>query len=460
MNNDKGRDAALAPNSPSRVPRLACQAVPQFGQHGLTSNPWHSAQARARCCLARLALVAGLGVAMVAGCSCEQPRPRPMPAPSVGVKDQPIVRVRLGEETPTAWVAVMAPWRLNGPAGQLAAGEKLEWTEVICKSHGVVFAGQPPIRGGVELYAEADGAIWVRQTVGGKDRDRYYRGYLRILPTTAGALRIIDILPMEHYLAGVVGGEMPSGWNIEALKAQAVAARSYALAESNARAKSDFDLHDSTQSQVYAGCAVEAASVWKALAATQGVVASYSTGWGKPQVLTAYFHSTCGGATVPSAAVFGGTTPPPLQGVVCNYCRNSPRYHWGEVVLTKKGIGEALKKTGYTPLVRLGPVARVEVASAVADGGRAATIRIVDEAGASVIVDAHYWRGILGPGRILSTWFDIEDRGASIALVSGRGWGHGVGLCQYGAAYLADRGKTAEEILRFYYPKVDLVRAY
>jgi stage II sporulation protein D len=410
--------------------------------------------------LTRLALLAGLGVILLSGCSCEKPRPRPMPAPSVGVKDQPIVRARLGDETPTVWVAVMAPWRVIGPAGQLAAGEKMEWTEVACNSGGIVFAGQPPMRGGIELYAETDGAIWVRQTVGGKERERYYRGYLRFLPTTTGTLRVINILPMEHYLAGVVGGEMPPGWNIEALKAQAVAARSYALAERNTRVKTDFDVYDSTLSQVYGGCGIEAESVWRALAATQGVVASYNAGWGKSEVLTAWFHSTCGGATVLSGGVFGGTTPPPLAGVVCHYCRNSPKYHWAEVVLTKREIGEALKKTGYTALVRLKAIARVEVASTFGEGGRAATIRVVDEAGASVIVDSNYWRGILGPGRILSTWFDIEDRGSSIALVNGRGWGHGVGLCQYGAGYLADHGKTGEEILRYYYSKVDLVRAY
>ena len=420
----------------------------------------HPARVSARRGLSRLALVAGLGLAMVAGCSCEQPRPRPMPAPSVGVKDQPIVRVRLGDETPSVWIAVMAPWRLIGPAGQVAAGEKMEWAELVCQSGGVVFAGQPPIRGGVELYAEADGALWVRQTVNGKDRERYYRGYLRILPTTAGALRIINILPIEHYLAGVVGGEMPASWNIEALKAQAVAARSYALAESNGRTKSDFDVYDSTLSQVYTGCGGEADSVWRALVATQGIVASYSAGWGRSQVLTAWFHSTCGGGTVPSGSIFGGETPPPLKGVVCNYCRNSPRYNWPEVVLTKKEIGEAMKKTGYTAIVKLKAIARVEVASRFGDDGRAAGIRLVDEAGAAVIVDANYFRGILGPGRIFSTWFDIEDRGGGIALTNGRGWGHGVGLCQYGARYLADRGKTAEEILRFYYPKVELVRAY
>jgi stage II sporulation protein D len=129
-------------------------------------------------------------------------------------------------------------------------------------------------------------------------------------------------------------------------------------------------------------------------------------------------------------------------------------------VLTKKEIGEAMKKTGYTAIVKLKAIARVEVASRFGDDGRAAGIRLVDEAGAAVIVDANYFRGILGPGRIFSTWFDIEDRGGGIALTNGRGWGHGIGLCQYGARYLADRGKTAEEILRFYYPKVELVRAY
>ena len=94
------------------------------------------------------------------------------------------------------------------------------------------------------------------------------------------------------------------------------------------------------------------------------------------------------------------------------------------------------------------------------DGGRAAAIRIVDAAGVSVLIDANFWRGVMGPGRVLSTWFDIEDRGDSIALVNGRGWGHGVGLCQWGAEFLAERGKTGEEILRYYYPKIELMRAY
>jgi stage II sporulation protein D len=408
-------------------------------------------------------LFVALGAIVMAGCSCERPRPQPQPRPApppIGVKEQPLMRVRLGDETPSVWVAVMAPWRLVGPAGPLADGEKLQWTEVVCHSGGVAFAGQPAVRGGVELCSETEGAIWVRQAVNGKDRERYYRGILRILPTPAGALRVINVLPMEDYLAGVVGGEMSPRWNIEALKAQAVAARTYALAERNAHVKYDFDVYDSTLSQVYGGCMAEAASVWRALTATWGIVVTHGGGWSQPRLLTTWFHSTCGGATVPCGSVFGGQTPPPLAGVPCTYCRNSPRYRWAEVVLPKQEIGEALKRTGYTALVRLGPIARIEVASTLGDGGRAATLRIVDAAGVSVLIDANFWRGVVGPGRVLSTWFDIEDRGDSIALVNGRGWGHGVGLCQWGAEFLAERGKTGEEILRYYYPKAELMRAY
>jgi stage II sporulation protein D len=407
--------------------------------------------------LSRLALVAGLAVMLAGGCSCEQPRPRP--ALPIALKEHPLVRVRLGDETPAVQVAVSGPWRLMGPAGQLAAGEKLEWTDVACKAGGVVFADQPAVRGGVELCCEADGATWVRQAVNGKDRERCYRGILRILPTPAGALRVVNVLPMEDYLAGVLTNELPRAWHPEAYKAQAVAARTYALTERNTHGKYDFDVYDSTSSQVYGGAGTETRTAWDAVVATWGIVAVYSDR-GKPAILKTYFHSTCGGATVPAGGVFGGPTPPPLEGVPCTYCRNSPRYRWPEVVLAKQEIGEALKRTGYTALVRLGPVARVEVAGTLGEGGRAGTIRIVDQAGSSALVDANYWRGILGPGRIYSTWFDIEDRGDSIALVSGRGWGHGVGLCQWGAQFLAEHGKTGEEILRYYYPKVELVRAY
>jgi len=129
-------------------------------------------------------------------------------------------------------------------------------------------------------------------------------------------------------------------------------------------------------------------------------------------------------------------------------------------VLTKAEIMAAVRRRGSGVLRNLGNVVRVEVAERTGEDGRARRIRLVDETGRSVLVRAADWRIWVGASKVPSTWFWIEDRGDAIALVRGRGFGHGVGLCQWGAQFLATRGQTGEQILRYYYPGVDLVRAY
>jgi stage II sporulation protein D len=403
-------------------------------------------------------LVAGIALVLVGGCSCEGPKHRMAPPRAAG-REVPVVRVRLGDEAPTVSLAVQGPWRLANSAGQLAAGQTLEWTEVTCQGASITFGQQPPASGTLELRPENDGTLWVGQTVAGRERQRCYRGVLRLIPTGSGTMRLVSVLPLEHYVAGVVANEMIKTWHVEAFKAQAVAARTYALAHLNTRGR-DFDVYDSVLSQVYGGAGTETKTAWDSVIATWGVAATYREGRAKPVLLSTLYHSTCGGATAPSGTVFGGTTTPPLAGAPCVYCRNSPKWQWPDVVLTKQEIGEALKKTGYTDLVRLGPVRRVEVAATTGEGGRAESIRVVDTSGRSVLVLANFWRGQVGSGKVPSTWFTIEDQGDRIVLKDGRGFGHGVGLCQWGAEYLAERGKTGEEILRFYYPGVLLSKAY
>jgi len=372
-----------------------------------------------------------------------------------------MVRVLLGDEMTSFEVAVTGPWRLTGPAGDVASGANLSWTTVAICDGEMFFGDQPRPAGPLELQPEQPGTFWIRRDVGGQSRERSYRGVLRILPTSTPALRAINVLPMEAYLAGVLANELPKPWNAETYKAQAVAARTYALNERNQRTRYDFDVHDSTQSQVYGGAGTETAKSWSAVTATWGIVATCAGPGDKPTLLKTYYHSTCGGITVPAGSVFGGPTPPPLAGgVPCNYCRRSPKYQWSGVVLLKQDIGDALRRSGVTALVQLGPVQALEVAATTGPGGRAGQIRVVDTAGASVLVQAAYWRSLVGAARIPSTWFEVEDQPDRIVLTNGRGYGHGVGLCQWGAEYLAERGKTGEEILRYYYPGVQLTRAY
>ena len=406
----------------------------------------------------RSLLAAGVGAALLAGCSCQGPHPRG----PIGGREVPLVRVRLGDETPSVQVAVTGPWRLTGPSGEVASGANLEWTDVAIRDGRMVFGQKAPVVGPLELHAENDGTLWVCQTVGAAERQRAYRGFLRLIPAEARAIRVVNVLSAEAYLAGVLANELPKSWHVEAYKAQAVAARSYALAERNLRTRYDFDVGDSAASQVYGGYATETGTAWEAVHATWGIVTTYRGADGKTYLLRAYYHSTCGGQTASAGSVFGGSTPPPLAGgVPCTYCIRSPKFRWPDVVLTKQEIGDALKRSGIAELASLGPVDQTEVAAAAGGpDGRAEQIRIADTSGAAVLIRADYWRALVGNGRIPSTWFTIRDQGDRIVLEGGRGYGHGVGLCQWGAEYLAEHGLTGEQILRYYYPTVELLKAY
>jgi stage II sporulation protein D len=343
----------------------------------------------------------------------------------------------------------------------VASGANLEWTDVAIRDSRVAFGQKAPVAGPLELHAETDGSLWVSQTVGAAQRQRAYRGILRFIPAEGGAIRVVNVLSAEAYLAGVLANELPKAWHVEAYKAQAVAARSYALAERNLRTRYDFDVGDSAASQVYGGYSTETRTAWEAVHATWGIVTTYRGAGGKTYLLKAYYHSTCGGETISAGSAFGGPTPPPLAGgVPCTYCVRSPKFRWPDVVLTKQEIGDALKRSGDAELARLGPVDQVEVAATSGPGGRPEQIRMADTAGAAVLVQANYWRALVGNSRVPSTWFTLRDQGDRLLITDGRGYGHGVGLCQWGAEYLAEHGQTGEQILRYYYPKVELLKAY
>jgi len=406
--------------------------------------------------VARMILMAGAATACLSGCACERPRR----APRMGA-DVPLVRVKLGSDAPSVAVAVQGPWRLTGAEGEIASGKGLDWTPVTVSGGNVVVAGIATVNGPAELSGADGGPVQVSQWAGGKARRCSYRGTLRLSPTGEGAVRLVNILPMEAYLAGVLANELLKSWHVEAYKAQCIAARTYALMERNARRRYDFDVYDSTLSQVYRGVGTETDTAWDAVEATWGVVATCRSADGKRALFKTYYHSTCGGDTVSAGSVFGGSTPAPLVGGTgCTYCRESPKFRWPAVVLTKRDVSDALQRSGSASLTPLGAVSRVEVAARTGTGGRAERIRIADTAGKSVLLRAGYWRVLVGAAKVPSTWFDVEDRGDRIALTGGRGYGHGVGLCQWGAEYLAAHGKTGEEILRYYYPKVELVRVY
>jgi stage II sporulation protein D len=394
------------------------------------------------------------GAAMVlGGCSCQGPAKRKL----VVAEGIPVMRVKLGDEAPLVWVSCDGPCRLTAGSRLVAGGDKLERTRVRASAGGINVAGRDFDVEAVELRPAAGGTFTLLQTVGRADRRRTYRGWLKLLRTGPRSLRAVNYVGIEPYVAGVLPGEVPGRWHPEMFKAQAVAARTYALDKRRARQAQSFDVFDDQRSQVYRGAADESDKVWNAVAATRGLVGTYRASGGQ-RLLPMYYHSTCGGATSSPKIAFGEPGPKPLSGVECTYCRKSKYYSWEGVRISKREMTEALRRGGGRALERLGQIRRVEIAEK-GPHGRAVTIRVTDAAGRRFRIDANQWRLWIGPSHVLSTRFTIRDEGSHVVLEGG-GWGHGVGMCQYGGQYLATHGLTGEQILRYYYPGIVLSRAY
>ena len=295
-----------------------------------------------------------------------------------------------------------------------------------------------------------------------------YRGSLRVIVSDDGtSFDVINRLPIEPYLAGVVGAEMPSYWEPEALKAQAIVARTYCLyIKQRFGRQRDWDLSGTQAHQVYKGVRGESAQVWDAVQATQGQVLQTSTQDGRKELFPAYYSAVCGGHTEDSQHVFGGDSYPALKGVVCTYCRKVARpgqYFWPMAVFDKKTVSDRLIAR-YPVLARLKSIKQiVPLRQSLYDGfTRITMVELEGSNGRTDRLRGEDLRLTIDPaGRKIRSMVcrlaDWEDRWA---FLSGRGWGHGVGLCQCGAQWLARRGKQADQILQYYYPGSYLKKLY
>lgn len=260
------------------------------------------------------------------------------------------------------------------------------------------------------------------------------RGEVVILPGTAG-LTIVNVLPLEEYLAGVLGSEMPKSFLPEALKAQAVAARTYALSKKLEQYGQPFHLGSSVLSQVYKGLAAEDPRTHEAVAATRGVVVTWQL-----QPIEAYFHSSCGGHTETGIDALNRDLPY-LKSVSCP-CASLPSSAWSLKVSSNElhawSAGKpSLQVQGRSPT---GRVKRVQV------GSRS--------------LDAVQFRERLGYLKLKSLDFSVARSSKDGWVLEGHGFGHGAGLCQWGAQVLASRGWSFEKILAHYYPGTELQTLY
>jgi stage II sporulation protein D len=295
-----------------------------------------------------------------------------------------------------------------------------------------------------------------------------YRGEFLIVrdeEKAGGAARVtlVNEVDLESYLKGVVGSEMSLSQHPEALKAQSIAARTYAMYEVKQqtlrRVRGEkFDVWDDDRSQVYLGIKNEAARAIEVVDATRGMFCVW-----QGRIFKTFFSSTCGGATEPAKMVLGREAEdiPPLNGTTCGtggvpYCSGSKHFRWS-AELSKADI--VAKLFPDKPQVK---VERVEVTKRL-PGGHALEVSLsLAGTARKVVVHANDgFRRKIDARLIRSTlWEEEIQEDATKVVIKGRGWGHGCGLCQVGAYKMAELGFGAVQICEFYYPGAKVQKLY
>ena len=273
---------------------------------------------------------------------------------------------------------------------------------------------------------------------------RLYRGTLRIVKTKQKKLIAVNTVNLEDYIKGVLYHEVSHRWPIEAIKAQAIASRTYAFYQIKENAHKHYHLYSDISSQVYNGVYAERYRTNQAVDETKAKVLVW-----KENPVPAFFHATCGGHTE-NAANLWKVNLPPLSGLECGYCKNSPHFSWSYDIELGM-LGKSLKSAGYI----VDPLDSIKI-SGKNRSGRVDSV-ILNGQNFSESIKAKDLRYLIGPSLIKSTNFDVMIKDNKVYF-KGKGWGHGVGMCQWGAFSMAKKKKTAEEILLYYYPGSKIVK--
>jgi stage II sporulation protein D len=299
-------------------------------------------------------------------------------------------------------------------------------------------------------------------------------GAVRLVPSGA-CFDLVHEVPMETYLSGVVAKELINGWGVEAHRAQAVAARSWAVCEMAVwRGQRHYDVVADERSQAWVGSTTHKKSL-DAVRDTHGQLLVYAD-----RVVPAYYSSCCGGArasaqdTISSEILHDIAPLRASSGRKGCACTGFSKHAKWEMKLGVPAISKVLpvwaRIEGYPSLARLGELAEVTVVSRN-EQGRPVRVRLVDTNGWKCELRAERLRWALSASptnpaekkpvneRVKSAYFDPVLQGGTLVL-RGAGYGHGVGLCQYGTEAMSKAGSRSAGILANYYPGAQLVRAY
>lgn len=319
---------------------------------------------------------------------------------------------------------------LKDSSGQVLA-EVQGGTALVANAEGGSVAISRWRSGGIWIEPQGDGLVWIG--------DRWYRGKVYIVPT-AGGLTAVNYVDLEEYLYSVLGGEMPTNWPLEALKAQAVAARSYALYQRQTGANTVFDVGDTTRWQVYGGVKEETNTTVAAVQSTRGQVLTYSG-----QIINAVYHSSSGGHTENVEDVW--LTALPYLRAVPDFDQAAPVFQW-----TKNFSADEMRQriTGVGNIISF-------AVERVTPRGRMKSVRVIGDAGGRVLSGDQMRQAL----NLRSTLFTIRPQSGQVASaqgaasggfqVIGRGFGHGLGMSQYGAYGMALQGINYRDIVLHYY---------
>lgn len=330
---------------------------------------------------------------------------------------QGVSRVKVGSSTP----AVIHDYSTGRKLGEIAAMN--------------AFYAQPSAKG-VAVDQMHSGAMWIDPTGDGYVYigDRWYRGSILVIKSKKG-LTAVNYVDLEQYLYSVLGSEMNGNWPQEALKAQAVAARTYAIYKRENEKNLIYDVGNTQASQVYKGVQSESPGTHAAVNATAGQVLTYNN-----QIILSVFHACSGGHTENVEDVWG--QPLPYLRGVDDYDQNVSQCQW-----VKNFSGDEINR-------RISGVGNVVSLSAnLTTYGSIKTIKFVGDRGTREL-KGEAVRNALG---LRSTRFTVTQAQSGLQF-NGFGWGHGLGMSQWGAYYLAKQGVNYQQILGHYYRGTTLAR--
>jgi stage II sporulation protein D len=274
---------------------------------------------------------------------------------------------------------------------------------------------------------------------------RRYRGAIIFEPLASGRFDVVEQLDFEEYLYGVLPREMGPQWPIEALKAQAVVSRTYVLAN---RGSGRYDVASDVSSQVYGGFEDESPLANQAVQETRGEVLVDKRG----NPIQAFFHSSCGGRTETPQFVWNSSEVwDYFSSVKDSYCEADPYYHW-KLDISASTLKARLARAG----VKVGDIKKIK-ADKRSPSDRV-TVFAIYGSKKNAQLPGNRFRIAVGPETLRSTLLTDISKTRSGFHFEGRGWGHGVGLCQWGARGRALAGQRYTDIVQAYYPETSLVR--